>query len=90
MSRLEKEIERLKLKPKDFTYDEAKKILNNLGFIENNKGKTSGSRVVFINKENVKIELHKPHPGNILKSYQIRMLLKRLNEMTSYKKSIEK
>ena len=65
MSKLEKEIERLKSKPKDFTYDEAKKILNNFGFYENNKGKTSGSRVAFVNKNNAKIELHKPHPGNI-------------------------
>ena len=31
MSKLEKEIERLKSKTKDFTYDEARKIFNNLG-----------------------------------------------------------
>ena len=81
MSRLEKEIQKLKLKPKDFTYDELKKILNNLNFIENNKGKTSGSRVVFENKEfNKKIELHKLHPGNILKTYQINEILKVLKE----------
>ena len=50
MSRIEKDIERLKSKPKDFTYEELKRILNHFGFIEDNKGKTSGSRVVFINK----------------------------------------
>lgn len=38
MGTLEKEIDRLKSKPKDFTYNEAKRVLNNLGFIENNKG----------------------------------------------------
>ena len=81
MSKLEKEFERLKSKPKDFTYDELKKILNNLGFYENNKGRTSGSRVVFINKNNVKIDLHKPHPKNILKSYQINKLLNKLKEL---------
>ena len=81
MSKLEKAIERLKSKPKDFTYDEAKKILNNLGFLEHNKGKTSGSRVAFINKNNVKIDLHKPHPGNILKLYQINKLLNKLKEL---------
>ena len=81
MSKLEKEIERFKSKPKDFTYDEAKKILNNLGFYENNKGKTSGSRVAFINKNNVKIDLHRPHPGNILKSYQINKILNKLKEL---------
>ena len=49
MSKIEKDIERLKSKPKDFTYDEMKRLLNNLGFIENNKGKTSGSRVELKN-----------------------------------------
>ena len=48
MSRLEKEIERLKSKPKDYTYDEAKSLLNKLGFYEKNKGRTSGSRVEFM------------------------------------------
>lgn len=78
MSKLEKEIERLKSKPKDFTYNEAKFLLNKLGFIEDNKGKTSGSRVAFINNKNIKIELHKPHPGNMLKPYQIKDLLNKL------------
>ena len=80
MSKLEKEIERLKSKPKDYTYEEAKSLLNKLGYIENNKGKTSGSRVIFINKDNIKIELHKPHPRNILKMYQIEKILKILKE----------
>ena len=80
MSKIEKEIERLKTKPKDFTYDELKKILNNLGFYENNKGKTSGSKVIFKNKCNQKIALHKPHPSKILKRYQINEILRLLNE----------
>ena len=80
MSRLEKEIERLKSKPKDYTYDEAKSLLNKLGFSEYNKGKTSGSRVTFINKENIKIDLHKPHPSNIIKPYKINEILKSLKE----------
>lgn len=81
MSKIEKDIERLKSKPKDFTYDELRRILNNLGFVEYNKGKTSGSRVVFENLEiNEKIELHKPHPSNVLKSYQISDILKLLEE----------
>ena len=52
MSRLEKEIERLKSKQKDYTYDEAKSLLNKLGFYVYNKGKTSESRVEFINEKN--------------------------------------
>ena len=80
MSRLEKEIERLKSKPKDYTYDEVKNLLNKLGFYENNKGRTSGSRVEFINEKNVQIELHKPHPRNILKHYQIKDIIEKLKE----------
>lgn len=85
MSKLEKQIERLKSKPKDYTYDEAKFMLNKMGYIENNKGKTSGSKVVFINRNNVKIELHKPHPRNILKPYQINLILDKLKEMEEFK-----
>ncbi len=82
MSKADKLIYKLKTKPKDFTYDEAKKLLNKLGFYEDNKGKTSGSRVVFIKSDDLtkKIELHKPHPGNILKLYQIKYIIKSLEE----------
>lgn len=45
------------------------------------KEKTSGSRVVFINKDNIKIDLHKPHPENTLKTYQINNLLQKLKEL---------
>ena len=80
MSRLEKEIDRLKSKPKDYTFDEAKNLLNKLGFFENNKGKTSGSRVEFRDKFGRKLTLHKPHPSNIIKMYKINDLLKDLQE----------
>lgn len=78
MSKIEKSIERLKLKPKDFTYEEAKALLNNFGFIEDNKGMTSGSRICFVKSGCAKIELHKPHPGNILKTYQIKIIIDNL------------
>ncbi len=82
MSKIEKIINKLKDKPKDFTYEELKKLLTNIGFYEYNKGKTSGSRVIFINKNNgTKIELHKPHPSNVLKMYVIKNLLNKLKEM---------
>ena len=80
MSKLEKEIERLKSKPKDYTYDEAKSLLNKLGFFENNKGKTSGSRVEFKDRYGRKMALHKPHPSNIIKSYKVNDLLNNLEE----------
>ena len=82
MSKKEKLIIKLKSKPKDFTYKEAKTLLELLGFYEFNKGKTSGSRVVFVNKiTNTKIELHKPHPNNIMKMYVVKNLLNKLIEI---------
>lgn len=81
MSKIDKLIERLKKAPRDFTYEELKKVLNNFGYIEYNKGKTSGSKVTFTKSGNKKISLHKPHPNNILKAYQINEIIKSLKEM---------
>ena len=80
MSKLEKEIKRLKSKPKDYTYDEMKNLLIKLGFYEYNKGKTPGSKVRFINKDEVKIDMHKPHPDNIIKMYVINNIIKILEK----------
>ena len=80
MSKVEKEIERLKSKPKDFMYDELRRLLNKLGFIEHNRGKTSGSGVKFIDNNKRIIELHKPHPSNVIKTYKINEILKQLKE----------
>lgn len=82
MSKKEKLINRLKQKPKDFTYEEARTILNYYGFIEYNKGKTSGSRVIFIHKQTgLEIMLHRPHPSNVLKHYQIEILLEAIKKL---------
>ncbi len=78
MSKQEKLLEKLKSKPKDFTYDELKTLLNYLGFYENDKGKTSGSRVEFKDNMNRKIRLHKPHPSNIVKMYKINEIIESL------------
>ena len=79
MSQFEKLIERFKKIPKDFSYDELKKLLNGFGYIENTKGKTSGSRVAFINQNtNHIIRLHKPHPGNIVKRYALEQMMEEL------------
>ena len=67
MSQIEKLKIRLKSCPKDFSYEELRFLLIHLGFYEFNKGKTSGSRVQFVSPDGNKLELHKPHPGNIIK-----------------------
>ena len=43
------------------------------------KGKTGGSRRKFVNQQNAIISLHKPHPGNILKTYAIKQIIEHLN-----------
>ena len=80
MTRKEKLIKRLKSKPKDFTWDELTSLLNRLDFIEVKAGKSSGSRRRFITANNVVITLHKPHPSNILKRYQLEQIIKILSE----------
>jgi len=83
MSKKDKLIERLKNRPKDFTYNEVKTLLQYVGFVENNKGSTSGSRVEFryINGNKYIIRIHKPHPNNIMKTYQINYIIEFLTKM---------
>lgn len=78
MGTKEKLKDRLKRLPTDFTFDEASRLLRLLGYELSNKGKTSGSKVMFIDKHNRKILLHRPHPGNILKKYAIVDILEKL------------
>ncbi len=75
MGTKEKLIERFKRLPNDFTFDEMEKLLAIFGYVKSNKGKTSGSRVVFKNEVKRPIMLHKPHPGNIVKSYAMKQVL---------------
>jgi hypothetical protein len=81
LSKKEKLITRLRSKPKDFRYDELEILLGHLGYEEMQKGKTGGSRRAFINIATQHIiRLHKPHPGNILKGYQIDYIIDELNK----------
>ena len=74
-------MQRLLSRPKNYTYQEAKTLLNRLGFNEDNKGKTSGSRVKFVRDDGEYFLLHKPHPGNILHTYVILDLIKFLRDI---------
>jgi len=81
MSKKDKQIARLLSKPKDFTFSELSGLLKSLGYIVDNKGRTSGSRVAFFNpKSGSVIRLDKPHPGNELKSYLIIYVIIKLKE----------
>ena len=74
MNKKEKLIQKLKVQSKSFSYEDAKVLLEYLDFWESNKGKTSGSRVVFTNELHRNIMLHKPHSQKELKKYQINQL----------------
>ena len=76
----DKLIKKLKANPKTFLFDEAEALLNYLEFSRVNKGKTSGSRVVFVNEDHGNILLHKPHPQKELKAYQVKQLIEFLEQ----------
>ena len=82
MSRNDKILEKLISKPKDFTYSELRRLLVSLQCSEDTGGKTSGSRVAFNHKPTKTIlRLHRPHPGNELKAYQIDIVLEFLKSI---------
>jgi hypothetical protein len=65
--------------PKNFTFDELSNLLIGFGFEISNKGKTSGSRIRFINVESKSvIDIHKPHPDNIIKVGTLRAIYEKL------------
>ncbi|HCY36401.1 MAG TPA: hexulose-6-phosphate isomerase [Candidatus Margulisbacteria bacterium] len=81
MSTHEKLLIRFLSIPVDFKYTELKTLLSGFGYVETNKGKSSGSRVAFINTDTGGIiRLHKPHPKPVLKRYQVKEIIAHLEE----------
>ncbi|MDR2586558.1 MAG: type II toxin-antitoxin system HicA family toxin [Prevotellaceae bacterium] len=74
MGTKEKLIERFKNQPKDFTWEELIRVFRILGFTIDNKGRTSGSRVLFVNGEDAHT-VHKPHPSNVIQRYIMKQVL---------------
>jgi hypothetical protein len=66
-------------KPRDFTFDEARALLELCGYAVSNAGKTSGSRVCFTRGQKV-FRMHKPHPRRELLLYQVAELIEELKE----------
>ena len=87
MSLHEKLLERFMRGPTDFTWDELNRLLSKYGYYQYNKGKTSGSRVVFEKVDSdISLDLHKPHPKNILKPYQMKDILEFLQRIEVIKR----
>lgn len=81
MAKFEKLLEKLLSRPKDFTWDELVTLLRKFGYLETKTGRTGGSRRKFLDPtSNHIISLHKPHPKEILKSYQIDQVVEALKE----------
>lgn len=80
MSKKEKLIARIKGIPTDFSFEELVTLLGFLGFRQSNKGKTSGSRVIFILEGKTQIIMHKPHGNKNINSIYLREIVEKLLE----------
>ena len=81
MSKEDKMIERLRKCPLDYHFNEAIAIAKHFGFVLQNKGSTSGSRVLLYREaDGRKILLHRPHPDSTMKQYAVKQFLKMLIE----------
>lgn len=81
MGQKEKLIAKLMSHPKNFTFDDAESLLGYFTYYRSNKGRTSGSRVIFTSDlYKTKILLHKPHPRKELLEYQVKQLIDNLKE----------
>ncbi len=81
MSQKEKLIKKLRSRPKDFTFEELETLLGYFSYRRSNKGRTSGSRVSFVNEQTQSmIMLHKPHSRKNLLDYQMKQIKNQLEE----------
>ena len=75
MNKHDKLLKRFYNLPRDFTFEETVNLFAQFGFHPNNKGATSGSRIVFVNDSNQdRYIMHKPHPANVIKGYMMRQI----------------
>ena len=75
MGQKEKLIARLLSQSKDFTFSDMETLLGYFEYKRNDKGRTSGSRVMFINDKYASIMLHKPHQRKELLDYQVKQVI---------------
>lgn len=81
MSKADKLLQRFLSKPKDFTFEELRKLLKSFGYEEAKIGQTGGSRVTFYNAElDDMIKFHKPHPSSVMKQCYLRDIERQLRD----------
>ena len=90
MNKKDKLLQHFRTLPRDFTFNEMEVLFRSCGFVLNNKGATSGSRVEFINEDDgSSYIMHKPHPSNIIKGYAMRQVYTYLESNGYLKKKEE-
>lgn len=73
MSKLQKAIARLLARPTDYGWEELVSLMEALGYELRTSG---GSGRKFLDPQcGALLFLHEPHPGSILKAYQVRAVL---------------
>ena len=80
MSQKDKLEQKLLSDPRDFTFEDASRLVGYYGYSLSNKGRTSGSRVAFVSPDHPPIFLHKPHPRKELLPYQVNQLVEFLKK----------
>lgn len=66
--------QKVKNKQRNITFEEMVLLLEHYGYIQDNKGKTSGSRMRFRLDGHADILIHRPHPQKELKEYIVKDL----------------
>ncbi len=79
MGKKEKLIKKIKSLPKDMTFEELQTLLLELGFEVSNKGRTSGSRIMF-RRGDLNIMIHKPHPKKEMLVFYLKEILRKLED----------
>jgi predicted RNA binding protein YcfA (HicA-like mRNA interferase family) len=68
---------------KDLTFDQLETLLSGCGFV---KIDGAGSAVKFYHKKkDILINLHKPHPKNILKTYLVKQIQEKIKDICNGK-----
>jgi predicted RNA binding protein YcfA (HicA-like mRNA interferase family) len=78
MTKREKAAERLLSKPSDFSWAELAPLMESFGY---ELKKTGGSGRKFVHTQTkATLFMHEPHPGKILKAYQVREAIRFLKQ----------
>ena len=83
MSRIDTLLNRMQAlpTPANIRYSEVKKVMSHFGYVESNKGATSGSRVKFYHPETKAVLLlHKPHPEDVMPKAAVETVIQFLKE----------